>query len=475
MADSIERIVLGLAFGGLGVIAFKLLAEHFTGLSARAWALARILAGVIAAAIGAWLLVQASPDSVRETRCRVFETDIQETVELDDDVERRYLDVMVRVRWRADGRTFTLRRPSRLKQFSAKSISREELAARYRPGHELRCSHMADRPDYILLAAPEEVLLRRRTGGLAFVLAGCVVVVVGILAWRRTPDSRVRIRGGSVGLTGLALMAVVLVGLILRGAGSTWLGTGAAILGAAAFAALLVRELLRERSALDQVRRRLKHAEHWPDPTRSPLEESTSFNLYEDDRVTGLLEGARVWAALSGPGASLEVELEAWPEKLEVRPAGARDDTATVTGDEEFDDLVALVGPDQIWRPLLTATVRDHLRRLVGEKGGAIDAERRLKLALATADVDDLPWLLDDAAALARSLPAVEREDQACARVFELARSEPVVAVRFGHYRWLLARNWNAPQVLRTAARDKSSDIAEWARSRLPPSFGTYR
>ena len=352
-------------------------------MSARAWALARILAGFIAAAIGAWLLAQASPDSVREARCRVFETDIQETVELDDDVERRYLDVMVRVRWRADGRTFTLRWPSRLKQFSAKSISREELAARYRPGDELRCSHLADRPDYILLAPPEEVLLHRRSGGLAFVLAGCVVVVMGILAWRRASDGRVRIRGGSVGLTGLALVALVLVGMMLRSAGSTWLGTGAAVLGAAGFLALLVRELIRERSALEQLRRLLRDAEHWPDPTRSPLEESTVVHLYGEDRVTGLLDGARVWASLAGDGATLEVELAAWPESLEARPARAGDDTAAITGDDEFDDRVALIGPEPIWRPLVGARVREHLQRLVGEKGGVIDAARKLKLVLA--------------------------------------------------------------------------------------------
>lgn len=84
----------------------------------------------------------------------------------------------------------------------------------------------------------------------------------------------------------------------------------------------------------------------------------------------------------------------------------------------------------------------------------------------------DLEAIVEDGAALRCAL--VESAD-AYQRVLELAQDDPVQEVRFGHYRWLVAENWEVTRVLRAAARDDSDEIAEWARAQLPPEQGAYR
>ena len=61
------------------------------------------------------------------------------------------------------------------------------------------------------------------------------------------------------------------------------------------------------------------------------------------------------------------------------------------------------------------------------------------------------------------------------ARVLDVASNEPIAAVRRGHFELLVAKGWETPLVYRTAAKDADPDIAEWAKSHLPPEGGVFR
>ena len=191
--------------------------------------------------------------------------------------------------------------------------------------------------------------------------------------------------------------------------------------------------------------------------------------------MAGVVNGVRVRAAVSGTGAQLEVNLEAWPELLEARPKrGTAQKPAAETGDPALDRGVHLDGPDHAWRPFLTAAIRDSLRRLVGERGGTVNRRGKLRLDVSLGGGQTFARTLDAAVAFARSLPPVVHRHKRH-RVLELARTEPVASVRMGHYRWLVRRRWNAAEILRIAAKDPDPDIAAWAADHMPPSLGAYR
>lgn len=147
--------------------------------------------------------------------------------------------------------------------------------------------------------------------------------------------------------------------------------------------------------------------------------------------------------------------------------------TAT-TGDAAFDAIVDVRAPDELWRPLLTARVRDRLRTLF-EGRDVRFAKGQLELSVPDQDVSGpglVAWIRD-AVAACREL-ASNLTDNPPAAVLSRVRDEPLATVRRGHYAWLLERGYERPHVLRAAASDPDPDIAAWAASQRPAD-GVYR
>jgi hypothetical protein len=169
-------------------------------------------------------------------------------------------------------------------------------------------------------------------------------------------------------------------------------------------------------------------------------------------------------------GVHVVAALERWPDGLAVErrgtPEGGR------TGDDAFDRIVRVVGDEARWRCTLAAGPRRHLLELCGHAPLAI-TDRKLDMLLADADVGKLERVLDLAAALAASLPQPQADPMA--HVLETAAAEPIAAVRSGHYRWLVERGWNVPEVVRVAAADPDPGISAWGTSQLAPADGVFR
>ena len=319
---------------------------------------------------------------------------------------------------------------------------------------------------------PANRLSRR---GLAVGLCGAAFIVAGAsrLWWRTARPGkrprRPRALASSSGLLGLVAIALTAGGYVAYHKGHGPVALAVAAIGGVGYAILSVVEGRRGQRVLDRMRFRMVDAHHWPLP-EPPSEPGA--DPWEDDRVTGRWGGIRVWVALVTDGALARVELERWPLDVGVHGGDASSDRPT--GDAAFDRCIIVDGGDAAWRPVLDAEVRQRLVRLVGERGGVISAGQRiLECAVSPSHVGRLPGLLDEMVGLAAALPA--RSADSCARVLELAASEPVAGVRLAHYRWLEGQGWNTPAVLRAAAADPDPDIAAWARDRLPPEDGVYR
>ena len=324
------------------------------------------------------------------------------------------------------------------------------------------------------MSDPANRLSRR---GLAVGLCGAAFIVAAASrSWWRTArpgkrPRRPRALASSSGLLGLVAIALTAGGYFAYHKGHGPVAMVVAAIGAVGYGILTVVEGRRGQRVLDRVRFRMVDARHWPlpEPPREP-----GADPWEYDRVTGRWGGirVRVWVALVTDGGLARVELDGWPLDLGVHGGDASSDRPT--GDPAFDRCIIVNGGDAAWRPVLDAEVRQRLVRLVSERGGVISAGQRiLECAVSPSHVGRLPGLLDEMAALAAALPPPGVDP--CARVLELAATEPVAVVRQGHYRWLEGKGWNTPAVLRAAAADPDPDIAAWARDRLPPEAGVYR
>jgi hypothetical protein len=260
------------------------------------------------------------------------------------------------------------------------------------------------------------------------------------------------------------LVAALVVALVEGGTGGLVLGL-VAILGAAA---VVGRQALQSRLVFRRVRRQLQHAR--PLSLASVTEETGGWDPHAGDSVTGLWNGARVQITATRSGALIATRLDHWPAGLTAdrrgEPGGA------TTGDETFDRLVLVVGDDVLWRPTLASEPRRHLAAICTHARANI-RDQTLEIAVNDADIEMLEVVLDLAAALAADLPTPSGKPMA--RVFELAMAEPLSSVRAQHYRWLVGRGWNTPQVYRVAAEDADPAISAWGASQLPPTDGIFR
>jgi|GEM_PF-4732672 len=129
--------------------------------------------------------------------------------------------------------------------------------------------------------------------------------------------------------------------------------------------------------------------------------------------------------------------------------------------------------PLDMWRTVLTSSVREQLRGLFGAWHASIDGGT-ITVELGDKETDELESVLDLCINLevpADNTALTDRE----ATVFALAKVEQIGSVRLGHYRWLVERNWNSPLVYRTAAVDPDTAISTWARQHVPPETGAFR
>jgi hypothetical protein len=177
-----------------------------------------------------------------------------------------------------------------------------------------------------------------------------------------------------------------------------------------------------------------------------------------------------VLISASSTGAQIIVPLAHWPTGLAAErrsgPGGA------TTGDQDFDQVVRVVGDEVGWRSTLGPEPRCHLLALCVRASASV-RDRALEIQLDEADIEHLEGMLDLAVAFASALLPPTADP--LARVFDLATAESVSGVRGLHYRWLVEQGWNPPQVYRAAAADPDPAIAAWGASQLAPADGVFR
>jgi hypothetical protein len=253
--------------------------------------------------------------------------------------------------------------------------------------------------------------------------------------------------------------------ILLASLGQLALGGIAWYVGIGLCCALVVVEVMRSSSAQDRMAKRLEN----PQPC------ACMFTGAEGRATTGLWKGTRVQVGSTDAGPRIGIPLGKLPTELVVQQRRrARDPEHGVhTGDESFDRSLCIGGSDDaVWRCVLTAEPRSLLESLSRRATVSLH-DQALEVQLTDLESNMLEALLDRAVAFAAALP--EPANDPLARVFALARTEPVSGVRAGHYRWLAERGWNTHEVYRAAAADPDLVIAEWGRSHLPPSDGAFR
>ncbi len=253
--------------------------------------------------------------------------------------------------------------------------------------------------------------------------------------------------------------------ILLASIGQFVLGGIAYYLALGLCCALIAVEGMSASSAQDRVSKRLEN----PHPC------ACMFTGSPGGVTTGLWKGVRVQVGFTDDGLRIGIPLGTLPAELTVQQRDrARDPEHDVhTGDEAFDRSLRVGGSnDAVWRCVLTAEPRRLLESL---SRCAIVRLHDRALDVQLTDVKSDLWeaRLDEAVALAAALP--EPADDPPARIFALARTEPVSGVRAGHYRWLAECGWNTHEVFRAAAADPDPAIAAWARGHLAPSDGAFR
>lgn len=252
--------------------------------------------------------------------------------------------------------------------------------------------------------------------------------------------------------------------VLLASLGQLALGGIAWYVGLGLCCSLIAVEVMRSSSAQDRVAKQLEN----PHPC------ACMFTGAEGSATTGLWKGIRVQVGSTDTGLRVGIPLGKLPPELAVHQRQqARDPERGVhTGDESFDRALCIMGNDAMWRCVLTAESRSLLESL-SQRAIVSLHDQALDVQLTDLESNMLEALLDRAVAFAAALP--EPANDPPARIFALARTEPVSGVRAGHYRWLAERGWNTHEVFRAAAADSDPAIATWARSHLPPSDGAFR
>jgi hypothetical protein len=461
-------MLIAVGFGiiaGAGLAAGLAFVGHFFhGPGQRFWGgfIAVVGGGLIL--YGAWYMVSRR---YVETTCTVVDSEVVQ-------IGTKTWRAMGRVKWRAGGSTYTMRRGP-LDWLDTQAGADEAVAHRVQPGAVIPCTYRANNTRHIYLEPSPGLGGGAGALGSLAMSAGAFMVVAGFWYRRRFPRSRRTRLGGLVGLPGAIGAMTAFAGWLVYEPRPTvavllLVGGGLVLVGTATYEVIVSRRVLKRvrlRVAIDSSQPQARNA------------------------IAGYWDGLwRVRVVVRWHAAQVHVELPGWPVGLQVSAPPAGQEGNAHTGDPVFDKRIVLDGDDAIWRPLLTATVRAAVVELLVDHHGSVNSRsKELVVRLLEVDVDELERIVDLAVDMAREIHGRPNEplplppaslvppDDAHPepRVLELARQEAVAAVRDGHYRWLVGRSWKLPDVLRQAAQDEDGDIAAWARNQLPPEEGPYR
>lgn len=469
-------VTFALVLPGVGALLLVSLVQqlrnHFTGITPRAWPAVLWTAAVLVALFAAGIAWNTAGAHVRQIDCELVAPAARALTD-DDGKPTGDVEIVARVRWTVDGKTFTTFEPIRIGTGFA--LQKHDLEKLWRDERRHKtCWYRVSDPSVIRVTPPGEWTSARYLLALGLLAAAALLAFAGLRMWRRDDETRRDRTAGTRGRLGLAFVIVMMAGIPLFDVSRVigWSVLGA---GGAAFAVLLIREHFRSQSAFERVQKRMRSARHWPTTPREGDGDSDGIDPFADDRVTGLWNRCWAWVALTVDGAIVEVELERWPKSLTVCPVPLHARARSVTtGDVTFDRAVMLQPTGDEWRDLLRRDVRGLLLELVGKRGAAIAASsRKLSLIVRDAETEDLERILDDAARLARALP--EASGDLRERVLAHMGDEPQPGVRLTQYRWLAEQGWNLPLVFRAAAADPDPQIASWGQDQLPPDGGAYR
>jgi hypothetical protein len=180
--------------------------------------------------------------------------------------------------------------------------------------------------------------------------------------------------------------------------------------------------------------------------------------------TVGLWKGLRVWLNTEDDAIELRAGSQRWPSELALAPG------SSATGDARFDAVIAMTAEPLVWRPVLSASVRDALIELFTATEAKLT---RQDLTVFVRDPNAVETVLDLLVRLQGELPdpAIEPEQ----RVFDNAAREPDGAMRLRGYRWLVERGWRLQDVKRAASTDPDPAVTAWAREQLPASDGIFR
>lgn len=231
--------------------------------------------------------------------------------------------------------------------------------------------------------------------------------------------------------------------------------------------------VIRSTSVLERVRERIQTT---PECTSTAVVSAEGQSFAYDSNKTETLDGLwnghyvcvrilnyheRIW---------ISVPLSRWPDGLAIEPRS--EDGGAATGDADFDRAMRLEGNTELWRGALCAEPRRLLLELNAIARAKIDAQV-LEIWIDLSESEKLETLLDLGAALASALPPPA--SNSVESIIALAFAEPDRDVRANHYRWLVERGWDTQRTLLVAAADPDPQIADWAKSQLPPSIGIFR
>jgi hypothetical protein len=515
-------VVIGLALGGIvGLAVIRVAragANALPGLGPRFFPGALVVAGSGAMLYGFWHLAS---ERFVGTTCQILRSEVRE---LGTERSRRW-EVHGIVRWQASGRD-RVTKPGTLAQFDSREAAHDAVADRLHAGATLACTYRAADRGRIFYRASPGLLAGGGMTAAVFVGAGAVALVAGIRRRRRAPRGRRMRLSGTTGLSGLLALAALVGGYILDDAGNA-AGVPLCVVGGAALIGLVVFDTWRSGRVFARVKQRFSDVRPWRPLGATDID---GIQPNADQRVAGRWDSRwLVWVAMHAEGAEVRVAVPGWPAGLSLRPRTSADTGGAVTGDPLFDERITLTGSEELWRPRLSAVARTALVTLLVEHDGTIDREAQaMVLRLRDAELGDLESLTDLAVATAHDLclglaPPEAGMDAAIApvvdelvesardfgadpsdalanpwgapfdpdveppawggqasrdlegRVFQLARQEPVAAVRAGHYKWLVARQWRVRDVLVAGSQDDDGAICSWAREQLPPDTGPYR
>lgn len=141
------------------------------------------------------------------------------------------------------------------------------------------------------------------------------------------------------------------------------------------------------------------------------------------------------------------------------------------TGDPVFDARFSVGGIEPAWRLVLRPDLRSRLlASFANMQTFSISGGYALARVPGSTSSEDIVAIAQEMVDVAHEITARLSIADPFRDLLALTPREPCAAVRRGHYEWLVASNFDVPDVLRKAASDPDAEIAAWAKSQMAPS-----